>query len=90
MSDLTQGDRVGYNDPSLRSYRGTIVTLVDGPNGGDCVVTWDRSPLAKVEECAFNLRIISNCETCAHEGKSITEDPCEVCGHGRTEWAPKN
>lgn len=30
------------------------------------------------------------CENCAHEGKSITEDPCEVCGHGRTEWAPKN
>jgi hypothetical protein len=52
-------------------------------------VTWDRSPDGVREECAFNLRIISNCENCAHEGKSITEEPCEICGHGRTEWAPK-
>ena len=57
---METGNRVGYIDESLRHYRGVVVSDEPGPHGGDCEVTWDHTPEAKVEECAFNLRLLDN------------------------------
>jgi len=69
----------------LEALEGAVVMLKEAEESGihlGSALTDARAAIAK----ATTPR---NCETCAHEGKSITEEPCEICGHGRTEWAPK-
>ncbi len=54
------GDKVGYNNVNLMSYRGEIKSLNRGKRGGDCIVKWEQgwpefAPIES-EECLFNLR----------------------------------
>jgi len=54
------GDKVGFNNPNLMSYKGLIIAIKKGHCGSDCIVKWIEgwpsfNPVES-EECLFNLR----------------------------------
>jgi hypothetical protein len=53
---LTVGDRVTYDDVNLLADKGTISEISPQPQGGDCLVKWDRLPFAQCIEVMRCLR----------------------------------
>jgi len=58
VANLLPGDRVTYADVNLSDYRGVVEAVRRGPNGGDCIVRWNRPLNATSEECALNLKVL--------------------------------
>jgi heat shock protein HspQ len=62
--EFTIGDKVTYDHLSLCwSYRGIVIDLDKGTNGGDCHVRWTRPNEVVAEECIRNLRKLNKEES---------------------------